>query len=519
MSEVKKVKKSFFQKFLDFVEKIGNKLPNPLTLFVILSFVIVILSYFLNKMGISVSYDVTNRTEAGIVETLKKDAAIISLMNSEGVRYIFSSMVENFKNYPPLGTTLISMLGVGLAEGAGLVDVVLRKSVSSTPKRYITMMLVFLGVMSNVASDVGYVVLIPLGGVIFLNLKRHPLAGIAAVFAGVSGGFSANLLVGTIDPLLGGISTQAANILQPGYNVAPTANWYFMIVSTVVITLSGTYITEKIIEPRLGKYKGGKEVSIEEITAEQNRGLKAAGISLLVYLGIMLFLTVPSNAILRNPETGSLMVRSAFLDGLVPIIALAFFIPGLAYGIVAKTIKNDDDAVKYVTKAMSTMGSLLALIFVSAQFVAYFSKTNLGIVLAVKGADFLEGMGIKGIPLLMGFILVSAFINLFMGSASAKWAIMAPVFVPMFMRLGYSPELTQLAYRIGDSTTNIITPLMTYFAIIIAFAKQYDEDIKLGTLISMMLPYSILFLIGWTLLMIVWLTLGLPIGPGAPVYI
>ena len=519
MSEVKKVKKSFFQKFLDFVEKIGNKLPNPLTLFVILSFVIVILSYFLNKMGISVSYDVTNKTDAGVIETVKKDAAIVSLMNAEGIRYIFSSMVENFKNYPPLGTTLIAMLGVGLAEGAGLVDVVLRKSVASTPKRYITMMLVFLGVMSNVASDVGYVVLIPLGGVIFLNLKRHPLAGIAAVFAGVSGGFSANLLVGTIDPLLGGISTQAANILQPGYNVAPTANWYFMIVSTVVITLAGTYITEKIIEPRLGKYKGGKEVSIEEITAEQNRGLKAAGISLLVYLGIMLFLTVPSNAILRNPETGSLMVKSAFLDGLVPIIALAFFIPGLAYGIVAKTIKNDDDAVKYVTKAMATTGSLLALIFVSAQFVAYFSKTNLGIVLAVKGADFLEGMGIKGIPLLIGFILVSAFINLFMGSASAKWAIMAPVFVPMFMRLGYSPELTQLAYRIGDSTTNIITPLMTYFAIIIAFAKQYDEDIKLGTLISMMLPYSILFLIGWTLLMIVWLTLGLPIGPGAPVYI
>ena len=519
MSELKKVKRSFFQKFLDSIEKIGNKLPNPLTLFVILSFAIVILSYFLNKMGISVTYDVTNKTDAGVIETVKKEAAIISLINAEGIRYIFSSMVENFKNYPPLGTVLIAMLGVGLAEGAGLVDVVLKKSVASTPKRYITMMLVFLGVMSNVASDVGYVVLIPLGGVIFLNLKRHPLAGIAAVFAGVSGGFSANLLVGTIDPLLGGISTQAANILQPGYNVAPTANWYFMIVSTVIITLAGTYITEKIIEPRLGKYKGEKEVSMEEITADQNRGLKAAGISLLIYLGIMLFLTVPSNAILRNPETGSLMAKSAFLDGLVPIIALAFFIPGLAYGIVAKTIKNDNDAAKYITKAMATMGSLLALIFVSAQFVAYFSKTNLGIVLAVKGADFLEGMGIKGIPLLIGFILVSAFINLFMGSASAKWAIMAPVFVPMFMRLGYSPELTQLAYRIGDSTTNIITPLMTYFAIIIAFAKQYDEDIKLGTLISMMLPYSILFLIGWTLLMIVWLTLGLPIGPGAPIYI
>lgn len=520
MSEAKSAKKSFLQKFLDFVEKAGNKLPNPLTLFLILSVIVIIVSFILSKIGISVSYDVTQKTDAGAIETIKKEAKVLNLMNVEGLRYIVSSMVENFKNYPPLGTTLVAMLGVGLAEGAGLIDVVLRKTVAKTPKKFITMMLVFLGVMSNVASDVGYVVLIPLGGVIFLNLKRHPLAGIAAVFAGVSGGFSANLLVGTLDPLLGGISTQAANILQKGYEVTPTANWYFMAASTFVITAIGTYVTEKIIEPRLGKYESKKGMAeVQEITAEQDRGLKLAGISLLVYVVVMLFLTVPQNAILRNPETHSLMSKSAFIEGIVPIIALAFFFPGLAYGIGAKTIRNDNDVAKYITKAMATMGSLLALMFVSAQFVAYFTKTNLGIVLAVKGADFLESAGIKGIPLLIGFILVSASINLFMASASAKWAIMAPVFVPMFMRLGYSPELTQLMYRIGDSSTNIITPLMTYFALIIAFAKQYDEDIKLGTLISTMIPYSILFLLGWTVLLVVWLLLRLPIGPGAPIYL
>lgn len=512
-----KTKKTFFQKFLDVVEKVGNKLPNPVTLFVILSLTVIVISHILSKMGVTVMYE-ASKTVDGVVKIEKTEAAVVSLMNAEGIRYIFSTMVKNFTSYPPLGTVLVAMLGVGLAEGTGLVDALLKKSVASTPKRLITFMMVFLGVMSNIASDVGYVILIPLGAVVFLSLGRHPIAGIAAVFAGVSGGFSANLLVGTLDPMLGGISTAAANIISQGYEVQPTANWYFLMVSTFVITIIGTFVTEKIIEPRLGKYTKEHDVEIKDVSADEAKGLLWAGISLIVFIIILLVMTVPENGILRNPDTKSLISKSAFIDGLVPIIALGFFIPGLAYGIAAKTVKNNNDVANFLGKSMSSMGGFLALAFVSAQFIAYFSESKLGIVLAVKGAEFLEGAGIKGIPLLVGFVLVSAFINLFIGSASAKWSIMAPIFIPMFMRLGYSPELTQLAYRVGDSSTNIITPLMTYFALIIAFAKQYDEDIKIGTLISIMLPYSILFLLGWTLLLVLWIVFKLPIGPGAPLY-
>ena len=512
-----KERKSFFQKFLDSVEKIGNKLPNPVTLFVILAVLVIIISQILEMMGVSVSYD-ASKTVDGVAQIVKTEAKVISLMNVEGVRYIFSTMIKNFVAYPPLGVVLVAMLGVGMAEGTGLVDVLLKKTVSSTPKRFITLMLVFLGVMSNVASDVGYVVLIPLGAVIFLSLGRHPIAGLAAVFAGVSGGFSANLLVGPIDSMLGGISTASANIISHGYEVQATANWFFMIASTFVITIIGAFVTERIIEPRLGSYipKDDHDIDMGEITKEEEKGLKWAGITVLIYIIALLLMTVPKNAILRNPETGLLMSKSAFNDGLVPIIALAFFLPGLVYGIVAKTVKNNNDVAAFLGKSMSSMGGFLVLAFVSSQFIAYFSHSNLGIVMAVKGAEFLENAGIKGIGLLVGFVLVSAFINLFIGSASAKWSIMAPIFVPMFMRLGYSPELTQLAYRIGDSSTNIITPLMTYFALIIAFAKKYDEDIKIGTLTSIMLPYSMMFLIGWTILLIIWLALGLPIGPGTP---
>ncbi|MDO5088439.1 MAG: AbgT family transporter [Leptotrichiaceae bacterium] len=517
-----KEKKPIFQKFLDFVEKAGNKLPNPITLFLILALAAIVISHICQVLGVSAVYDVTQKNDAGAIEIISKEAKAVSLLNAEGIRFVFSSMVKNFTGFAPLGTVLVAMLGVGTAEATGFISAVLKRTVLITPKRFITLMLVFLGVMSNIASDVGYVVLIPLGAVIFLSLGRHPLAGIAAVFAGVSGGFSANLLVGVIDPLLGGISTQAANIVSQGYEVQPTANWYFLMASTILITVIGTVITEKVVEPRLGKYTGiNNEVhneKLEEITGEEKAGLKAALISLVVYCIIIGIMAVPANGILRNPETKQLMVKSAFVDGLVPIIAFAFFIPGLVYGIVAKTVKSDNDVAKFMGNAMSSMGSFLALIFVAAQFVAYFTHSNLGIILAVKGADFLEGAGIKGIPLIVGFVLISAFINLFMGSASAKWAIMAPIFIPMFMRLGYSPELTQLAYRIGDSSTNIITPLMYYFAAVVAFAKQYDEDIKIGTLISMMLPYSMLFLLGWTLLLIIWMMFGLPIGPGASLF-
>ncbi|MDR5659196.1 AbgT family transporter [Serpentinicella sp. ANB-PHB4] len=501
-------KRGLFSKFLDVIEFVGNKLPHPVTLFVLLSLIVIIISDIAARAGVVVEFErlVSGELQAETVEA-------VSLLTKDGIRRIFSEAVGNFTGFPPLGTVLVAMLGVGVAEGTGLIQAALRKLVLVTPARLITLVVIFAGIMSNVASDAGYVVLVPLGALIFLSFGRHPLAGLAAAFAGVSGGFSANLAIGTLDPLLGGISQSAAQMYTPGYIVDPTANWYFMIVSTFVIMAVGTFVTEKIVEPRLGEFKGDAEVNIDQITKEESKGLVWALIALLGFTAVILALVVPQNGILRN-DAGEILGSTPFMGGLVPIIALGFLIPGIAYGIAAKTVKNDKDVAGFMGKAMASMGGYLALAFVMAQFVEYFNWTNLGTILAVQGADFLEATGLVGLPMLIGFIIVSGFINLFIGSASAKWAIMAPIFVPMLMRLGYSPEFTQLAYRIGDSTTNIITPLMSYFAVIVAFAQKYDKKTGIGTLISTMLPYSIFFLVAWALLFIVWFIIGLPIGPG-----
>ncbi|GAB6086101.1 AbgT family transporter [Alkaliphilus crotonatoxidans] len=504
-------KRGFFNRFLDVIEVVGNKLPHPVTLFVIFSLLVIAISAIAARAGLTVNFERIN-TATG--ETEMATVTAVSLLTVAGIRDIFSKAVSNFTSFAPLGTVLVAMLGVGVAEGTGLVQAALRKLVLSTPKQLITAVVVFAGIMSNVASDAGYVVLVPLGALIFLSFKRHPLAGLAAAFAGVSGGFSANLIISTLDPLLGGISQQAAQMFSPGYTVEATANLYFMIVSTFVITLIGTFVTEKIVEPRLGSYQGDSEVDIEQISTAESKGLKWAGLSLLAFVIIILAMLIPSNGILRS-EAGEILKDSAFMNGIVPIIAAAFLIPGVAYGIAAGTVKNDKDIAGFMGKAMSSMGGYLVLAFVASQFVSYFNWSNLGTILAVKGAEVLEATNMTGIPMLIGFILVSGFINLFIGSASAKWAIMAPVFVPMLMAVGYSPEFTQLAYRIGDSTTNIITPLMNYFAVIVAFAQKYDKKTGIGTLISVMLPYSLLFLLGWTILFVVWFMLGLPIGPGS----
>ncbi|MGL5970829.1 MAG: AbgT family transporter [Cetobacterium sp.] len=503
-SELKKnevKKKSFIDKFLNIIEKGGNALPHPATLFGILAVVVIILSGIGGALGWSVNFVGINR------QTMKTEEMLIatkSLMTKDGVNYIFNTMVKNFTGFAPLGTVLVAIIGIGIAERSGLMAALLKKVALSTPKKLVTVMVVFLGIMSNVASDAGYVVLPPLAALIFLSFGRHPIAGLAAAFAGVSGGFSANLLIGTIDPLLGGISTEAARILDPVYEVLPTANWYFMMASTFVITILGTLINDKIVEPRLGKYSGEGSTDFQEVTVSEKKALKSAGIATI----LMLILLVPIYLALGKNFLGS---------GLVPIIVLFFALPGLAYGKSIGTIKNDSDVMDMLTKSMQGMSGYIILVFFAAQFIAYFGYTNLGTILAVKGADFLENTGIGGIPLVIGFIIIVGFLNLFMGSASAKWAILAPVFVPMLMRIGYSPEFTQLAYRIGDSTTNIISPLMSYFAMIIVFMQKYDKKASLGTLISVMLPYSIVFLIGWSIFLAVWMMSGLPIGPGASI--
>ena len=505
-------KKNFVNKFLDFIEVGGNKLPHPVTLFFLFCVAIILISGIAAKMGLSVTYEALNKTTGHFEETTVK---VKSLMTGAGLRYIFNSMIKNFTGFAPLGTVLIGVIGIGVSEGSGLMSALIKKIVTSTPKKAITAVVVFAGVMSNIASDAGYVVLVPLGAVIFLSFGRHPLAGLAAAFAGVSGGFSANLLLGTTDPLLGGITTEAAKLLDHNYFVPATANYYFMFVSTFLITGLGTFITEKIIEPRLGEYEGEHEVDMTNISPEEKKGLKAAFITMIIFVIIMAICTIPENAVFR--ENGTLKAWTS--SGLITAMMMFFLLPGIVYGYVAGTIKSDKDVAKLMAKALAGMGGYMAIVFTASQFIAYFGYTNLGTVIAVSGADTLKAIGFTGLPLIVAFIFLTAFINLFMGSASAKWAIMAPVFVPMLMQLGYTPEFTQLAYRIGDSSTNIISPLMSYFAMAVAFMQRYKKDSGMGTLISLMLPYSMCFLVGWTMLMVVWFIIGLPIGPGISIHL
>lgn len=404
-----------------------------------------------------------------------------------------------------------------MADGTGFMSAVLRKLVKVTPKQLVTASVVFLGIMSNIASSTGYVVLVPLGAIIFMSFGRHPVAGLAAAFAGVSGGWNANLIIGSNDPLFAGLSTEAARLLDPSYTVQPTGNWYFMFVSTFLITIIGTIVTDKIIEPRLGKYQPDENSVVADIEANEKRGMLFAIISFIIYVAIILALVLPKNGILRNPETGGIL-QSPFMSGIIIMMMFAFLIPGLFYGIGAGTVKSDKEVVALMVKTISTISGFLVLLFFAAQFVDYFNYSNVGIILSVTGANFLKSIGFVGIPLIVSFIIVTAFINIFIAVDSAKWAIMAPIFVPMFMQLGLSPELTQVAYRIGDSTTNIIAPLMPFFPLIVAFVKKYNKDSGVGTVITMMLPYSIAFLIAWIILLVIWMLIGLPVGINAPIH-
>lgn len=497
---------------LDKIEKIGNKLPQPINIFIILITIILIISHIFFLMNVKTSYMGIN------IKTGKPEEIIIivkSLLTYQGIAHIFNTMVSNFSGFSPLGTVLIAMLGVGVAENTGFLGAILKKMVITAPKKYITFVVVFTGVISNIAADAGIVVLPPLAAALFLALGRHPLVGFAAAFAGQSGGFSANLLLGTVDPLLAGISTEVARMIVPGYIVPATCNWYFMSASTFLIAFAGTFVTEKIIAPRLGEYNSLNCQEIpnisDKLTKLEDKGIKYACLSIVLFLIILALLILPITSPFRL--NGSL--NNYISKGLVPTIMLFFMIPGVIFGITIGSIKNNKDFSTYLVKSMNSMGGYVALSFFAAQFIAYFSYTNLGSLLAVKGASFLKNIGFTGFSLIISFTLLSGFINLFIGSASAKWAIMAPVFIPILMELGYTPEFGQIAFRIGDSVTNIITPLMPYFALLVAFAQKYDKKIGIGTMISIMIPYSIAFAICWTILLFIWFTLKLPLGPGS----
>ncbi|GEM80219.1 AbgT family transporter [Vibrio superstes] len=514
-------KKPLFTRFLDGVEYLGNLLPHPITLFAIFCVAILVLSGIAGYFDVSV---MDPRPEGAAGRSADGVIKVVSLLNGEGLRLIVTNLVTNFTGFAPLGTVLVAMLGVAIAEHSGMLSAAMRGLVMNASQRMVTVTVVFAGIISNTASELGYVVLIPLAAMLFHSLGRHPLAGLAAAFAGVSGGYSANLLIGTVDPLLSGITETAAQMIDPTYSVGPESNWYFMFVSTFFIAITGAFVTEKIVEPKLGKYNDEEAAedlsndSMGSLKPEEKRGLKMAGLAVVAVSALIALTVVPEWGALRHPETG-LVSGSPFLKSIVAFIFVFFAIPGFVYGRVVGTMKTDRDVIDAMAKSMSSMGLYIVLVFFAAQFVAFFKWTNFGQVFAVAGADFLQTIGLTGPMLFFAFILMCGFINLMIGSASAQWAVTAPIFVPMLMLVGYAPETIQAAYRIGDSTTNIITPMMSYFGLILAVATRYMKNLGIGTLVATMLPYSICFLFGWSILFYLWVfVFGLPVGPGAATF-
>jgi aminobenzoyl-glutamate transport protein len=488
-------------KILDQIETIGNRLPHPVTLFVIGTVVIIILA------DLAVSFTWTVQSPLG--ETLVAS----SLTSAAGLWWLLSHMVENFINFPPLGIVLVGMLGIGMAERAGLLPALLHFITIHTHRKLLTPAIIFLGIMSSMALDAGYVVLPPIAAALYLAAGRSPLTGIAVAFAGVSAGFSANLVITAIDPLLAGFTQSAATLIAPGYQVAVTANWWFMIVSTFVLTMTGWWVTATWVEPRTVNYElNPVEPTHVPLYREQATGkaLVYAGLSFLVVLCLCLACIFVPGA----PLHGQGKIFSRWVEVTVPLLFLLFFIPGIVYGITVGSIRNDKDIAVIMGKTFADLGPYIVLAFFAAQFIEIFRYSGLGVMLAITGGQWLASMQIVSPVLLCSFILLVIFANLFIGSASAKYAFMAPVFVPMLMQVGISPELTQAAYRIGDSVSNVITPLNPYMVIILAQVQKYVKDSGMGTVVTVMLPYTVTFAIIWSSLLIGWLMLDMPLGPG-----
>lgn len=500
------------QRFLGTVERVGNTLPHPATMFALLAGLVVLLSWVFSALGLQVSHP----SNGQVIKA-------VNLLSVEGLQRMIIEGVRNFVNFPPLGASLMCLLGIGVAEHSGMIAAALRLMIGAAPRRWITAIVVFVGVLSNSGSELGYVLITPLGAVLFHALGRHPLLGLAAAFAGVSGGYSANLLIGSVDVLLSAQSQVAARIVDPAYVVRPTATYYFMAVATFLLTVVGTWVTERIVAPRLGDYEGEAKLEPREqdaLTAAEKRGLWWALGAALLMTAVVAAGVLPEDGFLRAPTSGA-FGDSVVMTGLITFIFLYGLIPGIAYGVGAGTLRNDHDVMAGMVAAMKSLAGYVVLAFFAAQFIAYFNWTNLGVITAVSGAKLLQHLGLHSHPMLLmiAFVLLAAVVNLVIASASAKWALMAPVFVPMFMLLGFSPELAQAAYGIGDSVTNVITPMMVYFPLVLTFAQRYEPKAGIGTIVAMMLPYSLVFLIVWTALLVGWIWLRLPVGPGAPLFI
>ncbi len=489
------------ERWLGTIERVGNKLPDPVSLFAILILLVMLGSWLASALGITAVHPGTGET----INTL-------NLLSAAQLQKLLLEMPQTFTGFAPFGMVLTVMLGIGIADKSGLIAAALKVFVMRMPPSLLSGTLILAGIMSHVAADAGYVVLIPLGAVLFHSVGRHPLAGLCAAFAGVSAGWAANLLLVALDPVLAGLTQAAARLLQPDYEVAVTANYYLLAALVPAFILLGVIVTEKVIEPYLGSYKGIAQESNpgENTSAVERKGLYAAAVTLLLWALVVLSWTIPEKGLLRS-SGGTL---EPFYKSMVALMMVGFLLPGIVYGVVTKTIRNDKDAVTMAAESMADMGHYIVLAFMAAHLIVLFQWSNLGIIIAIKGASVLQELHLQGVVLILAFMLITALLDLFIGSASAKWALMAPVFVPMLMLLGYPPELTQAAYRIPDSVTNVLTPLMPYFPLVLIFGRKYVPSFGVGTLITLMLPYSLSFGIAGTLMLIAWMLLGWPLGPG-----
>jgi aminobenzoyl-glutamate transport protein len=490
---------------LDRVERIGNRLPHPASLFVVLGALVVLLSWLLHQLGVQVAHPTTGAA-----------VEVVNLLSVAGAQRLMLGLLPNFINFAPFGPVLVCLLGLSVAEHSGFLGAVVRVIISATPTRLLTLVVVFCGATSSTAGDVGYVLLLPLSAALFHTAGRNPLAGLAAAFAGVSGGFAANLLLSPTDLILAGLTQEAARLIDPQYTVTAMASYYFLAASVFLVTITGTLVTERVVEPRLGAYTG--DVVAEPalpLSPAERRGLRWALLSVVLLGALVVWGLVSTNGFLQDPERPG-FIGSVFLRGLVFWIFVFGLVPGIVYGAIAGTITRDVDVYRGMQRNMELIAGYIVVIFFIAQFVNLFSWSNLGVILAVQGAALLRALDLGAVPLLITLVAMTGAINVLLGSSSAKWAMLGPVLVPMFMLLGYAPELTQTAYRVGDSLTNIITPLSSNFPLVLLFFQRYRPSAGIGTLTATMLPYSVANFVAWTAMLVGWLLLRWPTGPGAP---
>jgi aminobenzoyl-glutamate transport protein len=550
MSEATAPQHTAMGRMLDVIERAGNKVPHPVMMFLYLIIGVIVLSAVLGALGVSVTEEIAVPDSVEVVPDYYEDGtqpiispddldyedgwhletrtiAIQSLLSTEGIRFIFTSFVPNFAGFGVVAVTFVALMGAGVAEAGGLMAALIRVLVAASPKRLLTFILVFVGVMSSVASDAGYLILVPLGAAAFMSVGRHPLAGMAACFAGVGAAFGVNPILSPIDAMITEITNEAIGSAG-GTPLTIVANYWFSAVSSVVMALVAAIITERIIEPRLGPWNpaddsGPSGIAIEteedavDDKAAESRGLRYALFGFLGFLALILLITVPEGSALRDPETGDVIGTTPFMDSLLFIIAMFFLVSGIAYGIGARTFTSANDVIAAVTRTFAGLGGLVFMLLMISQFIAYFNFSNLPSVLAISLAASLESAGIGALPLLIGMILIIMALDIIMPGIIPKWAIFAPIFVPLFIQLGVPPQTGLAAYRVADSPFNVITPLMVYLPFMVTVAQRYQKESGIGTIIALMLPYTLIMAAVWTLLFIVWFLLGIPLGPGYPV--